>query len=134
MMTAEQKVKWLILASRAGWAGEDVPEYPCSEIDELYDDAENQAADYFYDAKYEIRRGEAETGLPAPDSRHYSCKSVAMQLPDGSWVGWPYWFGGGKHGEPYAIDWIEDAYDVTCVEETRVVRVFSVAAYAEVAR
>ncbi len=43
---------------------------------------------------------------------------------DGSWVGWTYWYGGGKHGEPGSIPWIEDAYDVTFVEQLVKVKQF----------
>jgi hypothetical protein len=28
---------------------------------------------------------------------------------DGKWVGWNYWYGGGKHAEPEDIDWIGNA-------------------------
>lgn len=28
-----------------------------------------------------------------------------MQAPDGTWVGWTYWYGGGKYAEPSAIPW-----------------------------
>jgi len=41
------------------------------------------------------------------------------------WVGWTYWYGGGKHGEPESVEWMEDAYFVGVKEETRVVLVFS---------
>lgn len=36
-------------------------------------------------------------------------------------------YGGGKHGEPEAIDWIEHAYNLDCIEEEKlvVVRTFS---------
>jgi len=40
-------------------------------------------------------------------SRHYECKPVAKKL-DGRWVCWLYWYGGGKHGEPESIEWIDD--------------------------
>jgi hypothetical protein len=38
------------------------------------------------------------------------------------------WFGGGKHGEPGAVEWMEDAYHLTCHEEEKlvVVRTFTV--------
>jgi hypothetical protein len=62
-----------------------------------------------------------ETHLSCPSSRHYESDAVAAKAPDGSWVGWTYWYGGGKHGEPEAIDWIEDAYDVICAEEEKLV-------------
>jgi hypothetical protein len=75
------------------------------------------------DARSEVRQGEMETDLPCPSSRHYESKSVAAKLPDGSWVGWTYWYGGGKHGEPEAIDWIDDAYNLNCTEEEKMVTV-----------
>ena len=62
-----------------------------------------------------------ETGLKCEWSRHYESKAVAMKFPDGSWVGWTYWYGGGKHGEPSSIEWMDDAYDVDCHEEEKMV-------------
>lgn len=98
------------------------------EIDELYDKMDisgeitvgaNEMRHYWSD----------ENILPARKySRHYDCKEVAYQCTDGTWIGWTYWYGGGKHGEPNAIDWINDAYFVECVEEEKlvVVRSFSI--------
>lgn len=81
--------------------------------------------DGHWDPMNEIREGEVETELPCDWSSHYESKSVAAKMPDGSWVGWTYWFGGGKHGEPYAIEWMEEAYDLEIVEtKTVVVNVF----------
>lgn len=77
------------------------------------------------EAEGEIRRGEVETGIPCCGSRHYEAKSVAARMLDGSYVGWVYWYGGGKHGAPADVPWMEDAYDVVVREETRVVQVFS---------
>lgn len=88
------------------------------EIKDLWDEA-----DCLQDAKSEIRCGDVETNVPCDYSRHYESKSVAAQCPNGEWVGWTYWYGGGKHGEPDAIDWIEHAYDLECTEEQRVVTV-----------
>ena len=45
-------------------------------------------------------------------SRNYESKSKCIQVQDGSWVGWTYWYGGGKHGCPEDIAWIDDAYNV----------------------
>lgn len=53
---------------------------------------------------------DAETDLPAEWDRNYESKSVAKQLYDGRWVGYTYWYGGGKHGSPEVIEWIDDAY------------------------
>jgi len=64
-----------------------------------------------------------ETGLPTEYSRHYESKSVAKQMKDGTWIGWTFWYGGGKHGEPEAIEWIDEAYYLDCKEEEKVVTV-----------
>lgn len=128
MKTAQQKLKFLILHRGNEWAKRPTEEYETYEgpnIDADYEAFENE--DEYWDAKSEVRGGEVETGLKCDWSRHYESKAVAAQLPDGSWVGWTYWYGGGKHGEPEAIEWIEDAYDLNCLEEHKVmtVRTFS---------
>jgi len=95
------------------------------------EDIENEWRNYQeddrFDSMYNIREGEVETELPCPYSRHYESKSVAAKMDDGSWVGWTYWYGGGKHGNPEEIEWIYDAYDLECVEEEKlvVVRTFT---------
>lgn len=120
-MTPEQKLKWAIVSTANHWSGKEPPDFPCEGIEELYDRlVEN---DEHWDAKGEIRPGKVETGLDCEWSRHYESKAVAMQFPDGSWVGWTYWYGGGKHGEPEAVDWMEYAYDLRCDEEEKVVTV-----------
>lgn len=118
-MTPEQKLKWAVLAKVAGWDKKPAPEYPCPNVDELYDALVEE--DAHWDGKSEVRGGEVETGLKCDWSRHYESKAVAMKMPDGSWIGWTYWYGGGKHGEPEAIDWMNEAYDVDCHEEEKVV-------------
>jgi len=120
-MTPEQKLKHMILIHSMGYQDLPAPESVTAEnIDELYEAGDD---DYAQDARYEVREGEVETDIDAPSSRHYESKSVAAKAPDGSWVGWTYWYGGGKHGEPEAIDWMDSAYDLTCVEEEKVVTV-----------
>ncbi|MHB1098659.1 MAG: hypothetical protein ACYCZR_03815 [Burkholderiales bacterium] len=127
-MTPEQKLKWAVLAKIAAWKDKPAPDYPCANIDELYDIADEE--DDVQDGKSEVRGGEVETGLKCGWSSHYESKAVAMKMPDGSWVGWTYWYGGGNYGEPEAIDWMEEAYAVDCKEEEKlvVVQTFSVAA------
>ncbi len=122
-MTPEQKLKWAVLAKAASWSKTEPPAFPCENVDELYDALVEE--DGHWDAKSEIRSGQVETDIECEWSRHYESKAVAMKFPDGSWVGWTYWYGGGKHGEPEAIDWMEDAYDLDCTEEERVVVVRS---------
>lgn len=78
-------------------------------------------ADSHWDYESDFRSGEVETDIPSETSRHYESKSVAMKTAEGNWVGWTYFYGGGKHANPSEIDWMSDAYDLTCREEERVV-------------
>lgn len=117
-MTPEQKLKHaiLLLAAKQEYITlQDGLEITSENVDELYD--ENDQDWELQDARNEIRCSGEETGIGAPYSRHYESDSVAAQMPDGSWVGWTYWYGGGKHGEPEAVDWMEDAYDLSCTEK-----------------
>jgi len=120
-VTPAQKIKWAILI------GINEPSLLPTElvtgerVDELYDEAIEQDLDH--DTVYEFSSGEVETSIPSESSRHYESKSVAAKMPDGSWVGWTYWYGGGKHGEPEAIEWIEGAYDLDLKEEMKMVLV-----------
>lgn len=68
-----------------------------------------------------------ETGLPENYSRNYESKEVAIKTPDQSWVGFTYWYGGGKHANPGKIDWMSDTYNVSMKEqvETVIVQKFS---------
>lgn len=129
-MTPEQKIKHLILIRHADMAGVDVgmADLNAEQVDEQYQDLLD--SDDHWDAANEVREGTAETDLPCGWSRHYESKSVAAQYLDGSWVGWTYWYGGGKHGEPESVDWMDSAYDLACAEEekTVTVRTFSKAA------
>lgn len=94
-------------------------------VEELYDELRDD--DAHWDYLSELRGGEVETGLPCEWSRHYESKSVAAKAPNGQWIGWVYWYGGGKHGEPDAIDWMSGAYllDVKEEEKLVVVRTFT---------
>lgn len=124
-MTPQQKLKWAVLANVAVCKKRPVPEYPCANVDELY--GALVEADEHWDGESEVRSGWVETDLACEWSRNYESKAVALQLPDGSWVGWTYWYGGSKHGEPEAIGWMEEAYELNCREETKTIiaRTFS---------
>ena len=115
MLSPEYKIKQEIINLALAW--DDKPPVNLSteeEVDELWDEF-----DYLCDAKSEIREGDVETDVPCDYSRHYESKSVAMKCVDGTWVGWTYWYGGGKHGEPEAIDWMEYAYNLDVKEEEK---------------
>lgn len=120
-LTPQQYIKWMLI-KRGAELGYD----RCSEvvivldtIDDLYDDLEDE----LQDVRYEFREGGVETHMPCRYSRHYESYSVAAQAPDGQWVGWTYWYGGGRDAEPEAIDWEQDAYFLDCIEEEKVVTV-----------
>jgi hypothetical protein len=124
-MTAEQKLKHLILIRHAELGDEPAPENVTADnVDELYESTEG---DNFtlQDAREEVRGGVHATDVPTQyqgrGSSYYESQSVAAQYLDGSWIGWTYWYGGGKHADPSAIDWIEHAYDVTVTEEPKTV-------------
>lgn len=88
------------------------------EIDELWDDLYDDLG-----AIDTIRTNGTSTGLEAEYCRHYESEAVAVQAPNGQWVGFTYWFGGGKHGEPEAIEWIDKAYHVHCKEYEKLVTI-----------
>ena len=118
-MNAEQLVKYCILELQHIWEEKAIsPNLTAEEVDELWEEV-----DCLSDAISEMREGEYETNVPADYSRHYESKSVAVKAPTGQWVGWTYWYGGGKHGDPAAIDWIEYAYLLDCKEEQKMVTV-----------
>lgn len=121
-MTPEQKVKWAILeqAVEEGCITLDGPVDEES-VDTFFSDHNDQYE--LQDFMFEFREGQVETKIPCQGSRHYESKSVAAKMPDGSWVGWTYWYGGGKHGEPESIDWMDEAYNLDCVEEQKLVTV-----------
>ena len=111
-MTPQQKIKHAIIKLVSEWEDDTglLASVTPQNVDEIYELLDEE--DLVQDARNEFRCTGIETGLPCELSRHYESEAVAAQMPDGSWVGWTYWHGGGKHGEPEAIDWIEDAYGV----------------------
>ena len=96
---------------------------------DIYNDPEDYldgkyVEDAVYDATYEYRNMGLECNLPPKHySRHYEVDFVVAEIAD-KWVGWHYWYGGGKHGEPESIDWIEDAefVDIESEEEVTVMK------------
>lgn len=126
-MTPIQKVRWLILEKLRKW-GMELPEITAGNIDALW----GEHCDELYDAQNEVRCSGEKTGIKARTwDRHYECEEVAAKCPDGTWVGWTYWHGGGKHGEPAEVEWMEYAYDVTLTEEQKMVTVRTFAAVPE---
>lgn len=133
-MSPEQKLKWMVLNLAARWSGEQPPVVTAETVDAQYDAL--VAADGHWDARNEVRCSGTRTSLVRNIdyriARHYEHEEVAAKMPDGSWVGWTYWHGGGKHGQPDAIDWMPEAYAVEHRSEPRtiMVDVFSLPATA----
>ncbi len=94
------------------------------QVDALYAWAESNEglSCEFSDYVGEVRRGGIDTDVEAPSSRHYESKSKGAVIQS-RWVGWTFWYGGGKHGTPDSMEWIDDAYFLECVEEQQVVTV-----------
>lgn len=117
-MNAQQTLKYAILDLAYRWEDKEISKtLTAEEVEELFDEIDP------YDAISEIREGEVDTNIDAPYSRHYESKSVAVQAPNGQWVGFTHWYGGGKHGNPEEIDWIEYAYLLDCKEEEKLVTI-----------
>ena len=120
-MTPEQRIKRQILINADRHSKDGVRiDITAENVDELFEEADGD--DYsLQDDKSEFRYSGEDTGLEAPYSRHYECDSVGKKLDDGVWVGWNYWYGGGKHGEPEVIDWMNEAYELDVTEEEKMV-------------
>lgn len=117
MLTAPQKLKWHIMKECEAWPeGEEaVGEF----IDNAWDLQKKNL-----DWRWMNAQGQ-KTSFRGEYSRNYSCEILATEMPDGSWVAWPHWYGGGKHGDSESIPWIEDAFDIEVWTETREVRCFA---------
>jgi hypothetical protein len=121
-MTPEQKIKAAMLTKAVADGHVDAADGINAEnVNELWDNLTD--LDLHWDYMSEMRSGAVETGLPCEWSRHYESKSVAAKMADGSWVGWTYWFGGGKHGAPEEVEWMSEAYELNCTEEQKTVTV-----------
>ena len=109
-MTAPQLLKLAVIDLAIDWkqliATDDISS---NTIDDLYDEYKDECS--LDDCDNETRVSGVETGLSCESSRHYDSEAVAINVR-GVWVGFTEWSGGGKHGEPEAIDWIEHAYFV----------------------
>ena len=121
-MTAGQRIRREIVLQAI--QAKDIDAKPPETADEVEECWERMVeADIHWDYESEFREGQCETDVNAPWSRHYESRSVAHQCSDGQWVGWTYWYGGGKHGEPEAVEWMDDAYLLGCVETEKTVTV-----------
>lgn len=74
--------------------------------------------DTFYDITNEMRElGEEHNDLLKEPSRHFEIDYYVREFTGvtengkiiSKWIGWNYYYGGGKHAYPEDIDWIPDA-------------------------
>lgn len=133
MLTACQKIKRELVnqAYESFKADDEHTEEEQAFLDLMKDGVTEGTVDEQYDALVEtgehwdfiseFRGGQVETKLPSDYSRHYEAKEVAAKLSDGTWVGWTYWYGGGKHGNPEEVEWMEDAYNLEVTETEKLV-------------
>lgn len=91
-------------------------------VDSLYHELDGNS-DFIQEIRNDLRTWGTETNISCEYSRHYDSNAVAYQLKDGNWIGWTFWYGGGKWGEPDAIPWMEHAYDLEIISEKEVVAV-----------
>jgi hypothetical protein len=126
-MTPTQKIKKHLLLRLVNWRNVRLPDLDTGEqIDDAYDMYSDIESDTMHDLRSEVRAGQVQTSLQpyicnARLLRDYDADMVAAQMDDGSWVGWTYWQGGGRHGEPSAIQWMEDAIELSCSEAEQVI-------------
>ena len=121
-MNVEFEIKKQILIDALKYNKEDPAfEMPCDEeLIDFYDDISDKEG-LIIDASNEFRCSGEDTGLSCQWSLYYKSEQVARRLDSGIFVSWTYWTGGGKHGEPEAMDWLESAYEVECIEEEKMV-------------
>ena len=125
-MTAEQAIKQQIMRNVSACTYTNFEYDPVNDIDSEWERLYDTDLDSLYEALSDFRYDyQYETGLPCPSCRHYECKAVATMLDNGQMVGYNYWFGGGKHGEPSEVEWLDGAYFLDSHIETREVRVFT---------
>tara|TARA_R110000824_G_scaffold526_7_gene3354 strand:+ start:1247 stop:1591 length:345 start_codon:yes stop_codon:yes gene_type:complete len=99
-----------------------LPEITEENVDAIYDELLVDMNQH-WDCESEFRDSGEETDIESDYCRHYESKSVAFKLRSGKWVGWTYWYGGGKYGNPEEIDWMDEAYFLDIKEEEKVVTV-----------
>jgi len=123
-MTAEQAIKREILLTVFDWRNEKPPVITVENVDSIYEGERKSDKGDLQDARNQFRSSGQETNLKCEEfSRHFECEQVAVQLSSGEWVSFTYWSGGGKHGEPSSVSFMEDAFFVDCKEEQKVVTV-----------
>lgn len=113
-LTATQKARYLVLVDVNRLRKSELPPFETGDqIDTLYDLEYANDQGYFQDGRNEARHGIEAPEIDCPTSRNYEVDAHVGKLPDGSYVGWWFYYGGGKHSDAQnAIDWEAQAFDV----------------------
>lgn len=74
----------------------------------------------------ELRYGEFNLSDEVDEDRYYSNREVGSSITglEDTYLAWTYYFGGGKWGEPEAVEWMDDCYLVVEKEEVKLVKVY----------
>lgn len=121
-MTPRQKIiKDIILDAVENGDFKNNNEITSENIEQIWQQMRDE--DIHWDYMSEYRHCGTETGIKCEFSRYYESKSVACETRDGEWIGWTYWYGGGKHSAPEEIDWMSEAYEVEVKEYEKMVTV-----------
>ena len=118
-LTASEKVKYLILGNIM--SGDDsitsiLSAYPPSAawVAEEWELMRKHYPDSLLGAACNVHDLGIETSLKitVDGYKHPRWRAVAYMMPDGSWVGWPYWRGQGT--PDINMDWISHAFSCEC--------------------
>lgn len=81
---------------------------------------------YLDELESELREGKVKTGLVPECGGNAESEAVAIPVSGISnlYIGWTYFFGGGKHSNPESIEWMENCYLVKAKDRVQTVRFF----------
>lgn len=108
---------------------EDVNNFDEDKVIEFYEEVEYEKwEDYIRDIVSDFRESGEEIDNKVEQDRYYCYQDVAKKITGSEdlYLGWTYYFGGGKHAQPDQVEWMEDCYLLTCreVEETRIIKIY----------
>lgn len=111
---------------------EDVENFDEDKCEELYKETNYETwigeGDIVREVINKFRESGEEIVDKVQQDRYYCYQEVAKKITGSKdlYLGWTYYFGGGKHAQPDQVEWMEDCYLLKCreVEETRIVKVY----------
>lgn len=76
----------------------------------------------------EFRENGEEIDSKVEQGRYYCFQEVAKLITglDDLYLGWTYYFGGGKHSQPEQVEWMADCYLLKCkeIKEIKIVKIY----------